>query len=371
MSKVERLASKSPVQTTNLHDRHLALGAHMATFGDWEMPIWYTSILREHQAVRTAAGLFDICHMGQVVVEGPEALPYLQRVMTRDLSGLEVGEAKYSLVCKAKGGTVDDVFVYRLADEEYFVVVNAGTRQTDLDWLQDQKERGPYRQVKIEDISGGRSALALQGPNAEAVLQPLTGFNLASLERHHIVEIDIDGQMALVARTGYTGEKGLEIFFEGDAGKLWDEILANGAVPVGLGARDSLRLEAGMPLYGHELGPDINPIQAGLGWAVGFKKDHFIGRDALIRIKHEGCPIVLVGLQMVGKGIARSNYPVSVSDCMVGMVTSGMLSPTLNRAIALAYVERGYSKIGTQVEVTIHDQLRTAAVVKKPFYERE
>lgn len=371
---MERLAFLGIMKRTGLHRKHLELRAKMVSFAGWEMPVEYpTGSIREHKIVRESAGVFDIAHMSKFTVEDGEALPYLQRTMTRDLSPMKVGEAYYSLVCTHQGGVIDDVFVYRLAENSYFIMANAANREKDYRWFEEQRTGGKYPDLRIEDVSAETYALALQGPRAQEVLQRLTAADLTFVSRHNVTEISVAGELMLVARTGYTGEDGFELFFpEENAEKVWEEILKEGAQPIGLAARDSLRFEACLPLYGHELALDINPLEVGLSWAVGFKKEeYFIGKNALLQIKQEGPKRKLVGLEMIEKGVPRHGYDVVVDQKVIGRVTSGMYSPSNKGFFALALVPRQYSAVGESVGVVIRDQVHLAKVVSTPFYPQK
>lgn len=355
---------------TELYARHSALGGRIIEFAGWLLPVQYpTGPLEEHHAVRRAAGLFDIDHMGQVVVKGADALSYLQRVVTMDVSKMEVGQAHYSLLCYEDGGIVDDIFIYRLPDR-YFIAVNAANVEKDTRWL--QYHLGAAR-ATVENVSEETYMLALQGPRAEAILQPLTPARLGELPYHHAVEDRVLGVPTLIARTGYTGEDGFELFFPREkAPQLWDGIMESGTPlglkPIGLAARDSLRFEAKMPLYGQEIAAHLNPLQAGLGWAVAFGKGDFIGRNALLKVKLEGSPSVLVGLEMIDKGVPRHGYAVAAGGETVGEITTGMFAPTVGRYLALAYVPRALAAIGSEVQVLIRGEAKRAQVVKTPFY---
>lgn len=355
---------------TELYARHRELGGRIVEFAGWLLPVQYpTGPLEEHHTVRRAAGLFDIDHMGQLVVKGPDALPYLQRVVTMDVGRMATGDARYSLVCYEDGGVVDDVFVYRLPDR-YFIAVNAANIGKDALWFGYQLGS---LQASVENVSDDTYMLALQGPQAQAILQQLTPAQLDKLGHHRATENKVAGVPALIARTGYTGEDGFELFFPREkAVLLWDRIVEVGAPlglkPIGLAARDSLRFEAKMPLYGQEIGPSINPLQAGLGWAVGFNKGDFVGRNALLKVKLEGSPSKLVGLEMVDRGVPRHGYPVAVDGHAVGEVTSGMFAPTPGRYLALAYVPVAQASVGTEVQVVIRGSPKRAKVVETPFY---
>ncbi len=355
---------------TELYSRHVELGGRMVDFAGWVLPVQYpTGPLEEHHTVRRAAGLFDIDHMGQLVVKGRDALAYLQRIATTDVSRMAMGEARYSPVCYEDGGIVDDIFIYRLADR-YFIAVNAANLEKDVLWF--QHHLSGY-QATVENVSDETYMLALQGPKAEDILQPLTPVRLDQVPFHHAVDSQVAGVPMLIGRTGYTGEDGFELFFPREkAGMLWDRLLEAGAPlglqPIGLAARDSLRFEAKMPLYGQEISATINPLQARLGWAVAFNKGDFIGRNALLKIKLEGPRSVLVGLSMVDRGVPRHGYAVASEGQVIGEITTGMFGPTVGQYIALAYVPKEYSAIGTELQVLIRGQARRAVVVKTPFY---
>jgi len=358
------------MEKTRLYDRHVALGGRMVEFAGWLLPVQYpTGPLAEHHAVRTAAGLFDVDHMGQVMVHGPDALPFLQHLLTWDLSTLQPDDAHYALMCYNDGTVVDDVFVYR-RDGDYMVVVNAANRKKDLRWMS-QQARG--YDVQITDVSEETYMLALQGPKAEAILQKVCDKDLSQVARFTSAAATVAGVMSLLGRTGYTGEDGFELYFNADeAERVWDTLLAvgkeDGLLPCGLAARDSLRFEACFPLYGHEIHACIDPISARLGYFVRTQKGPFLGRDALLKVRLEGPEQKLVGLEMVERGVPRQNYPVLVDGEPRGHVTTGMKSPTLGKFLALAFVPAAYSKIGTEVEVLIHGKAKKAVVVKTPFY---
>lgn len=356
------------LKRTPLFQTHTALGARMVEFGGWEMPVQYTGILEEHRAVRNAAGIFDIDHMGQFRVRGQDALPFLQRMMSSDLSTLEVNAAKYALMCYADGGVVDDTFNYRF-DDEWMVVVNASNRDKDFAWMQ---AHASGFGVSLTDISDELYMLALQGPKAEAVLQKLESADLSSLKYHHALKLPMDGKEGIVARTGYTGEDGFELFLPANMGKhVWDVILekgkGEGVLPIGLGARDSLRFEAKFPLYGHEIDADISPLEASLSWACDLGKK-FIGRDAILKQKLEGVKKKLVGFEMIERGIPRAGYPIVQDGQTVGRVTTGMFAPTLEKNIGLGFVRPDLAKIGNQVQIVIRGKPTSARIVKTPFY---
>jgi glycine cleavage system T protein (aminomethyltransferase) len=358
---------------TPLVETHRSLGARLIEFGGWLMPVQYSGIVEEHRAVRERAGLFDLSHMGELFVEGPDAGAALAAALVSDPPSLDVGRAHYSMICAANGGIVDDLIVYRLAPERFLVVANASNAQVVSDEL---AERLRGFGAVLDDRSLATALCAVQGPKSAAILQPLTAVELAGLRYYAIAEGAVAGIPALVARTGYTGEDGFEVFVEwGRATELWDALLKGGRrrglVPCGLGARDTLRLEAGMPLFGNELDLDTNPFEAGLGRVVKLDKTaDFVGRAALERVARDGPAKRLVGLVVRGRGIARHGYPVFVGDRRTGVVTSGTQSPTLNVPIAMAYVAPGDAEPGTMVEVEIREQRVAAEVTALPFYRR-
>jgi len=363
----------SPIRVTPLLEQHQALGARMVEFAGWVMPIQYSGILEEHRAVRERAGLFDLSHMGELFVEGPEAGAALASAVVTNPPALVVGRAHYSMICAADGGILDDLIIYRLAEEQFLVVANAGNSQLVSDTL---AERIRGHRAILDDRSLATALCAVQGPRAAEIVGPLTSVDLTALRYYAIAEGVVAGIPALVARTGYTGEDGFEVFVEtARAGELWHALLEAGRpyqmLPVGLGARDTLRLEAGMPLYGNDLDRQTNPFEAGLGRVVKLDKPgDFVGRAALERVAREGCARTLVGLTVTGRGIARHGYPIYVGERQTGVVTSGTQSPTLGVPIAMGYVATPDSAPGTIVEVGIRDQRVSATVVSLPFYRR-
>lgn len=344
----------------------------MMEFAGWEMPAQYpTGPIEEHQRVRTAAGLFDIDHMGQLRLSGPDAEALLQAVQTWDIRRTGVGQAHYTLFCYADGGTVDDVFLYHLPDH-WLIVVNAANREKDLTWLQAHVGDAT---VTLEDISEQTYMLALQGPQAQTILQRVTEVDLARVAFHTIVSGHVAGVPALISATGYTGEHGYELLFPADeAEHVWTTLLrvgeSEGLIPCGLVARDTLRAEACLPLYGHEIHAAIDPISAGLGFAVSFDKGDFIGREALLKVHLEGPQQRLVAFEMVERGVPRPGYPVVVGGASVGQVTSGLYSPSTGRYVGMAYVPAAYAAVGTELAIVIHKQPRAARVVPRPFYRR-
>lgn len=365
-------------RSTPLRERHEALGAFFTDFGGWEMPVRYTSDLAEHHAVRTAAGLFDISHMAEFIVEGPDAGAFLDYALAGRLSTLALGKAKYSLVLAESGGILDDVIVYRLDEGWFLVIANAGNREPVTAALA-ERAQAFAGSVAVEDASDSFALLAVQGPLARSVVEATAGIEgwespLADLPYYAAVRATFEGEPLLVARTGYTGEDGFELLVPAAAAvALWDALRAAGAdrglVPAGLASRDTLRLEAGMPLYGHELSLDVRPAQAGLGRVVAAGKESFVGQSGLAAPLPEDAP-VLVGLVSEGRRAGRAGYPVRSADAVVGEVTSGALSPTLGHPIAMAYVAPGLSAPGTELTIDVRGTAIPATVTALPFYRR-
>ncbi len=352
------------LRRTPLFEAHRRAGAKLVEFAGWEMPLHYGSLLEEHEAVRTAAGLFDVSHMGQIVFEGPGALEACNRLISNDLARIADGQALYSGILNERGGFVDDVICYRFSPEKVVVVVNAANRQKDFEWM-------VAHGAKVRDASDDWALLALQGPKAQGLLQPHTPAALGDLRFFRFVETEVGGKPAIVARTGYTGEDGFEIFCRPeDAEALWELLLESGARPCGLGARDSLRLEAALCLYGNEISDDRTPYEAGLGWVVKLDKADFVGKAALEEQKARGVERKLVGFTLEDRGIPRSGYRVFSGGEPVGVVTSGTMSPTLKIPIGLAYVPTALSAEGSTFEVEIRNKAVPARVVKLPFYKR-
>jgi aminomethyltransferase len=358
---------------TPLLERHEALGARIVEFAGWLMPIQYAGILEEHKAVRSAAGLFDLSHMGELVIEGPDAGAALAAALVTDPPALAVGRAHYSMICAEDGGILDDLIVYRLAADRFMVVANASNARVVSDAL---AQRLAGFAAVLDDQSLATGLVAIQGPRSIEILQPLTGTDLASIKYYGIAEGVVAGVPALIARTGYTGEDGFELFVDvARAGETWDTVLdagrAHGLAPVGLGARDTLRLEAGMPLYGNELDRGTTPYEAGLGRVVKLgKPGAFTGRAALEKVHADGVTRTLVGLVLRGRGIGRHGYPVLDVDGATGVVTSGTMSPTLGEPIAMAYVATAHANPGTMLDVEIRGARVAAEVVPLPFYRR-
>jgi aminomethyltransferase len=358
------------MKRTPLYAAHQALGARFVEFGGWEMPVQYTGITEEHHAVRQRAGLFDVSHMGQIELRGPHAIAVCQELTVNDLGRLRDGQAQYSLLCRPNGGVVDDIMVHRVSSERVLLCVNAANTEKDFTWISEHRAG-----AEVLDRSAEFALLALQGPRAAAVLAAVSPGSLADMPPFDFREGHIAGRPALVARTGYTGEDGFELYCApGDATALWDALLEAGArygiAPAGLGARDTLRLERALPLYGHELTDDTTPLEAGLRWVVRLNKGSFIGRDALLRQQAVGVTRQLVGLVMIEPGIARQGYPIVGGGAAVGIITSGTKSPTLGKAIGLGYVANAWKEVGTRLGVEIRGRVIGAEVVRLPFYRR-
>jgi aminomethyltransferase len=365
------------LKRTELYQWHVDNGGRMVPFAGWEMPVQYSSgPVKEHQATREAAGLFDIDHMGQIAVRGPEAEAFVNWIVTYDVTKMELFDAHYALFCYADGGTIDDLFVYRLPDPEvddrhyFFLAINAANREKDVAWV---TAHAKGFNVSVTEISDETYMIAFQGPRAPEIMDRLTSADLTRMARFSAVQDQILGDVPiLLGRTGYTGEDGFELFFPAEhAVRVWEAILEEGkdegVAPIGLAARDSLRFEPCMPLYGHELSPTITPVEARLTFAVSFDKK-FIGRDALLKQKLEKPNRVLVGFELVDRGLAREEYPVLTNGEEIGVVTTGMYSPTTSRYLGMALVLREFSKIGTEIEIQIRNKLVKAEIVKRPFY---
>lgn len=354
---------------TPLFDEHHRTGAKIVDFGGWDMPVVYSSIIEEHNATRSGAGLFDVSHMGRLWFKGAGAKSFLEHVLTNKISDLKEGQVRYSLVLNLDGGTRDDVLVYRF-DEDYLMVVNASNRQKLVEWFEGIR---PSFDVDMTDATTTSAMMAVQGPLALPLVQSIVDARLDQIDYYFSTITTLLGSRAIVSRTGYTGEDGVELIADPEViVETWSKILdvgrEQGVRPAGLGARDTLRIEAGMPLYGHELLETIDPVQAGLGWAVKSKDKDFIGKDALLQRNSERP--VRVGLELDGKRIAREGYSVRSGGDEVGAVTSGTLSPTLQKSIAMAFVDPGSRQLGTQLTVDVRGSAVSATVVRLPFYRR-
>jgi aminomethyltransferase len=360
------------LKRTPLYEQHLALGARLVEFGGWEMPVQYSSILEEHRAVRTRAGLFDVSHMGEFKFEGKDALAFLQNLVPNDVERLAIHQALYSQLCLPDGGTIDDLIIYYLAENHYMMVVNAANIDKDFAWVEKQARNFD---VQATNQSDATALLALQGPESLAILQPLTGEDLSAIRYYHCTPGMVDGINCIISRTGYTGEDGFELYCAPvDVVKLWNDLLAagkqHGLLPAGLGARDTLRLEAGYCLYGHELDEQTNPLEANLGWTVKLDKGDFIGHDALLKVKEEGLKRKLIGIEMIERGVSRGGYAIYENDQQIGALTSGAPSPTLNKNIGMGYVEAAHAVAGKTVQIDIRGKRTAAQIVALPFYKR-
>lgn len=348
----------------------------MVDFGGWHMPVQYSGLTQEHQAVRTKAGIFDVSHMGEVVVEGPQAEAFLNHLVTNNVSRLVDGQALYSVMCYEDGGVVDDLLVYKRADRKYLLCINASNIEKDFAWMRKIAEKFP--ELKLENVSDEYCQIAIQGPLAEQILAKLAKTDLSSIKYYHFRETELLGKPAILSRTGYTGEDGFEIYAPASqAVALWTNLLEigkpMGMIPCGLGARDTLRTEMKFPLYGHEIDAKTNPLEAGLGWVVKLEKtSDFVGKEAIQKVKAEGLKRSLVGIKVLDRGIPRQGYAVfdEAGQENLGVVTSGTLSPSLGYPIAIAYVKFGFHKQGTKVSIQIRDKFYPAEVVPTPFYKR-
>ncbi|HXG52356.1 MAG TPA: glycine cleavage system aminomethyltransferase GcvT [candidate division Zixibacteria bacterium] len=359
------------LKKTPLWAVHRRAGARMVDFAGWEMPVQYRGVIEEHLAVRERAGLFDVSHMGEIEIHGAGASEFCQRMTANDISRMKVSQAQYNLILNDAGGVVDDVIFYRLEPDRYLVCVNAANREKDFEWLRERAGGG----VRVEDRSDDYALLALQGPAAEKILRSLTALDLQALKPFHFARAEVASIDCLLARTGYTGEDGFELYCNPQAAAgLWDRLLEAGASaglePAGLGARDTLRLEKAYPLYSHELDDTTTPLEAGLDWVVKLGKGEFVGRDVLLKQKEEGVRRRLVGLELMDPGIARADYPLLKDGRVVGRITSGTLSPSLKRAIALGYVTTEQAVTGNILEVEIRGRRARIQIVPVPFYRR-
>lgn len=361
------------LKQTPLYQAHLEAGAKMVDFGGWNMPVQYAGIIEEHKRVRESAGLFDVSHMGEFEVKGKDAKKFIQKIITNDMDKIEPGKTIYSPMCYEDGGTVDDLLIYCFSEDHYWLVVNASNIDKDWQWIKGKLEGD----VILNNISDATALLALQGPKAQSILALLTDTNLSELKSFRLVEAKVEGVQCVISRTGYTGEDGFEIYLPPtEATKIWNTLLEKGKpfdlAPIGLGARDTLRLEAKLPLYGHELSKDITPLEAGLGFFVKTNSDiDFIGRAALIKQKEEGVPRKIVGLEMIDRGIPREGYKILSGEEEIGFITSGTFSPSLGKNIGLALISTGEAQIGKEINVMIRNKPCKALIIKTPFYKRE
>jgi aminomethyltransferase len=361
----------SALRTTALNSVHRALGAKMVDFGGWDMPVQYSGIIDEHQAVRTGVGVFDVSHMGEIEIRGPEAARLADHATTNNVAKLKTGQAHYSGLLYETGGFVDDILVHKVADDHYFLCVNASNQEKDFEHLRAQNRFD----AAVEFTSERYTQLAIQGPKAGATLQKLTPVDLGTIKYYWFADGSVAGTPARIAHTGYTGEDGFEIYIDpSDSERMWNEVMAAGREfgikPCGLGARNTLRLESKMALYGHEIDASITPLEADLGWIVKLEKGDFVGREALLKQKTNGLKRGLVGFEMRGRGIGRDGYEVYFDGAPAGWVTSGSPSPTLNKNIGLCYLPATQAHPGVAIQVMIRNQPVDAITVETPFYKR-
>lgn len=360
------------MERTPLFEVHRKLKARLVDFEGWEMPLSYTGVVAEHRAVRESMGLFDICHMGRLSVTGADAQPFLQHVTVNNISLLKAGSAHYSLVCNRSGGVRDDIFIYRKGQADFFICVNASNREKIFQWFLENRENF---KVEIRDLSKETGMLALQGPRAPALFDKIAGKPL-TLKHWEFKEMEIAGIPVMVARTGYTGERGYEFYFPwASAEKLWSLLFEagkpDGLLPVGLGARDTLRLEMGYPLYGHELSEEISPLEAGLENFVHFEKPEFVGKEPLLRQKEKGVQRILIGFELKEKSVPRQHCRVLFGGKAIGEVTSGNLTPSVQKGIGMALVESGKIRPGSEIEVEIREKRIPAVISQKSFYKKK
>lgn len=354
---------------TCLFDKHVALGALMQPFAGFDMPIQYSSIIDEHNAVRTDCGVFDVSHMGEAVVTGPDAGRYVNHIFTNDVDAIKAGQVLYGMMLYPDGGTVDDLLVYKMGDEEFFLVINASNTDKDIAWMRDNAEGF---NVTIEDASARYGQLAVQGPNAETVVEEVLGLGCKELVFYTSKTVTVDGGSVIVSRTGYTGEDGFEIYCKPELiVAFWDKLIASGRCkPCGLGCRDTLRFEVGLPLYGNELSKDISPVMAGLSMFCKLDKAEFIGKDAVASQKANGAGRKVVGIELAEHAVPRHGYNVVCDGKVIGTVTTGYQSISTHKSVCMALVDAAYSKLGTQVEIQIRKKTFAGTVVKKRFYDK-
>ncbi len=368
------------LKRTPLYEAHKKLGARIVDFAGWEMPVLYSGIIEEHRAVRNSVGIFDVSHMGEIEIVGREAVKLLQFVTVNDVTMLNDNECQYSMMCYPDGGIVDDILVYRLTGERFMLCVNASNADKDYQWilksLHAGRQEGMFRNVEVKNVSDIMSQISIQGKNSEPLLQKITGDNLLVIKHNHFVLTNVYGVNTLVSRTGYTGEDGFEIYIKNEnAERVWNRLLEIGKEydikPVGLGARDTLRLEMKYPLYGNDISEKTTPLEAGLSWVTKFDKGNFMGKDSLLKQKENGIKRKLIGFEMTDKGIPRSHYSIFKRAEQVGEVTSGTMSPSLNKAIGVGYVKTERADIGNEIEIDIRGSHQKAKIVLTPFYKRK
>ncbi len=364
------------LKKTPLNDAHRLLGGKMVEFGGWDMPVQYTAgVLTEHLRTRTYAGLFDVSHMGEIHVDGKDAIAFVNSITTNDVAKLVDGQAHYSALLYENGTVVDDLLVYRFTEDKLFLVVNAGTQDKDWAWI--NEHRGNF-DVDLRHASVEYCQIAIQGPEATEMLQTITETDLSAIKYYHFTTGEVDGVPSIISRTGYTGEDGFEVYADAaKAEQLWNKMLEignygseDGILPCGLAARNTLRLESAMSLYGHEISDEFTPLEANLGWICKLDKDNFIGKEALVKQKAEGLKKKLVGFEMIDKGIARDDFDVYINDKKVGYVTSGSPAPFLKKNIGLAYLPIQFANIGQEIKIDVRGRFLSAIIVPTPFYKR-
>ncbi len=360
------------MKATPLNQIHRQLGARMVDFGGWDMPVQYAGVISEHLTVRSAAGLFDVSHMGEIEVSGPQARDFLQYALINDVSVLVDGQVQYTAMCYETGGVVDDLTLYRLAADHYLLCVNASNSDKDFAWLQDLQKSSNYHDLSLINRSDDYAQLAIQGPVAAEILAKLTTADLPGITFYHFAEGEVAGIETIISRTGYTGEDGFELYCPAKDGvKLWQELMVAGQPfglePIGLGARDTLRLEKGYALYGHEITAEIMPLEARLAWITKLKKGDFVGREAMLKAKEVGLPRKQVALTLTAAGVPRAGYPIFCDDKEVGYVTSGTMSPSLKKGIALALVETAAADSGQPLLVGIRKRKISTERTALPF----
>lgn len=354
---------------TCLYDKHVALGALISPFGGFDMPIQYSSIIQEHNAVRQHCGVFDVSHMGEVCVKGPEAERYVNHIFTNEVKGAEAGKIFYGMMCYENGGTVDDLLVYKMGEQDFFLVINAANIDKDWAWMQQQTAGFD---IELKNLSDYYGQIAVQGPDAETVVEEVLGLTCKELVFYTSKQINVGNETLIISRTGYTGEDGFEIYASHDLiRQYWDSLMASGRCqPCGLGCRDTLRFEVGLPLYGDELSADITPVMAGLSIFCKFDKDEFIGKTALQQQKAEGPKRRIVGIELAGKAVPRHGYPVLFEGQPIGEVTTGYNSISTGKSVCMALVDAAHGKLGTNVEIQIRKKTFPGVVVKKRFYDK-
>jgi len=369
--------SSNELKQTPLYQAHLDLGGKMVDFGGWNMPVQYTAgVIEEHMRTRTKAGLFDVSHMGEFWVEGEDAIPFVNRLTTNDVTKLVDGQAHYSALTNENGGVVDDLLVYRFDQDKLLLVVNASTTEKDWDWITSHKGD---ENITLTNVSADYCQIAVQGPLGKIILEKLTETDLDEIKYYHFTTGIVDGVDSIISRTGYTGEDGFEVYAAADkARQLWDKLLdagyygtENGILPAGLAARNTLRLEAGMSLYGHELSDTITPLEANLGWITKLQKGPFTGSDKIAAQKEKGLERRLVGFEMTDRGIARDDFDVYIDGNKVGYVTSGSPAPFMQKNIGMAFVPLEFANVGQEIKIDVRGKQLSAVVVPTPFYKRQ